>query len=57
LDNAAHSAPSPGAAITLLIGMIQGLVMQPRLAGDVKRLHREAPKVFALYRRGIRCQP
>lgn len=46
-----------GAAITLLIGMIQGLVMQSLLAGDVTRLHSEAPKVFAIYRRGIGGQP
>lgn len=42
-----------GAAITLLVGMVQGLVMQSLLAGDVKRLRRDAPKVFAIYRRGI----
>jgi TetR/AcrR family transcriptional regulator len=41
------------AAITLLIGMIQGLVMQSLLAGDVERIRRDAPQVFVIYRRGI----
>lgn len=41
------------AAITLLIGTIQGLVMQSLLAGDVQRMRRDAPRVFAIYRRGI----
>ncbi|WP_455906485.1 TetR family transcriptional regulator C-terminal domain-containing protein [Citrobacter werkmanii] len=43
------------AAATLFIGTIQGLVMQSLLAGDVGRMHRDAPRVFAIYRRGIRC--
>lgn len=43
-----------GAAITLFIGMIQGLVMQSLLAGDVERVRRDAPKVFAIYKQGIR---
>ncbi len=41
------------AAATLFIGTIQGLVMQSLLAGDVGRMHRDAPRVFAIYRRGI----
>lgn len=41
------------AAATAFIGAIQGLVMQSLLAGDVARMRREAPGVFALYRRGI----
>lgn len=41
------------AAITLLIGMTQGLVMQSLLANDVQRMRRDAPGVFAIYRRGI----
>lgn len=41
------------AAATLFIGTIQGLVMQSLLAGDVQRIRREAPRVFAIYRRGI----
>ncbi len=41
------------AAATLFIGTIQGLVMQSLLAGDVERIHRDAPRVFAIYRRGI----
>ncbi|MCG3202767.1 MAG: Nucleoid occlusion factor SlmA [Gammaproteobacteria bacterium] len=41
------------AAAVLFIGTIQGLVMQSLLAGDVARIHRDAPGVFAIYRRGI----
>ena len=44
------------AAATLFIGTIQGLVMQSLLAGDVKRIRRDAPGVFAIYQRGIRSQ-
>ena len=46
-----------GAAATLFIGTIQGLVMQSLLAGDVGHLRRAAPGVFAIYRRGIGCAP
>ncbi len=45
------------AAITLLVGMIQGLVMQSLLANDVERIRRDAPRVFAIYRRGIGSTP
>ncbi|WP_303905077.1 TetR/AcrR family transcriptional regulator [Thiohalomonas denitrificans] len=41
------------AAITLLTGVIQGLVMQSLLVGDVGRIRRDAPRVFAIYLRGI----
>lgn len=44
------------AAATLFIGTIQGLVMQSLLTGDVERIRREAPGVFAIYQRGIRSQ-
>jgi TetR/AcrR family transcriptional regulator len=47
----------PEAATTLFIGTIQGLVMQSMLAGDVQRIRREAPRVFDVYRRGIRRKP
>ena len=42
------------AAATLFIGTIQGLVMQSLIAGDVSHMARNAPKVFAIYQRGIR---
>jgi len=42
------------AASTLFIGTIQGLVMQSLLVGDINRIRRNAPEVFAIYRRGIR---
>jgi len=45
------------AAATLFIGTIQGLVMQSMLAGDVGRIRRDAPRVFAIYQRGIRSTP
>ena len=41
------------AAATLFIGTIQGLVMQSLLAGDVEHIRHDAPRVFAIYRRGI----
>lgn len=41
------------AAATLFIGTIQGLVMQSLLAGDVARIRHDAPRVFAIYQRGI----
>lgn len=43
------------AAAALFIGMIQSLVMQSLLAGDVRRIRRDAPRVFAIYQRGIGC--
>ncbi len=42
-----------GAAI-LFIGTIQGLVMQSLLAGNVDHIREHAPRVFTIYRRGIR---
>ncbi len=41
------------AAAILFIGTVQGLVMQSLLAGEVGRIRRDAPRVFAIYRRGI----
>lgn len=41
------------AAATLFIGTVQGLVMQSLLAGDVSRMRHDAPRVFAIYQRGI----
>lgn len=45
------------AAATLFIGTIQGLVMQSMLAGDIASMRSDAPRVFAIYRRGIRSAP
>jgi hypothetical protein len=42
------------AAAMLFIGTIQGLVMQSILAGDVSHIRENAPRVFAVYRRGVR---
>ncbi|MFC5302578.1 TetR/AcrR family transcriptional regulator [Azospira restricta] len=41
------------AAGTMFIGSIQGLVMQSMLAGDVRSIRDDAPRVFAIYRAGI----
>ncbi len=41
------------AAATLFIGTIQGLVMQSLLTGDVAHIRLDAPRVFAIYRRGV----
>lgn len=40
-------------ATVMFIGNIQGLVMQSLLTDDVAGMRRNAPQVFALYRRGI----
>ncbi len=45
------------AAATLFVGTIQGLVVQSLLSGDLKRMRRDAPRVFALYRQGIEVTP
>lgn len=45
------------AAAVLFIGMIQGLVMQSLLAGKVGQMRRDAPGVFAIFRRGIGAAP
>jgi AcrR family transcriptional regulator len=45
------------AAATLFIGTVQGLVMQSLLAGDLERMRRDAPRVFAIYQRGIGSRP
>jgi len=42
------------AAAILFVGTIQGLVMQSLLAGDVGHIRHDAPRVFAIYLRGIR---
>ena len=48
-----HPALDTEAAVNLFVGTIQGLVMQSLLAGDVRQIGRDAPGVFAIYRRGI----
>ena len=40
-------------AATLLIGMVQGLVMQAMLSGDLEGVRTQAPSAFAIYRRGL----
>lgn len=42
------------AAAILFVGTIQGLVMQSLLADEVKQMRRDAPRIFAIYRRGIK---
>lgn len=42
-----------GSASTLFIGMIQGLVMQSLISGDIRRILKEAPGAFAIFLRGI----
>ena len=41
------------AATTLFIGTVQGLVMQSLITGDMARMCDDAPRVFAIYQRGI----
>lgn len=45
------------AATMLFIGTIQGVVMQALLADDMQRMPGYAPRVFAVYRRGIVSKP
>lgn len=52
-----HATLDTDAAAVLFIGTIQGLVMQSLLAGDVSRVLGDAPRVFAIYRRGIGSTP
>jgi AcrR family transcriptional regulator len=42
------------ASAILFIGTIQGLVMQSLLAGNLGHIRDDAPRIFAIYRRGIR---
>jgi TetR/AcrR family transcriptional regulator len=42
------------AAATLFVGIVQGLVMQSMLSGQISSIHTEAPRVFQLYLCGIR---
>jgi len=43
-----------GAAATLFIGTVQGLVMQSMLAGNIAAMRAAAEQVFPIYLRGIR---
>ena len=45
------------AAATLFIGTIQGLVLQSLICGDLNRMRADAPRAFAIYRRGIARSP
>lgn len=49
-----HKELDTEAAAVLFIGSIQGLVMQSLLMDDVQRMRRDAPRVFEIFRRGIR---
>lgn len=53
IDELDPDLDTEGAAI-LFIGTIQGLIMQSLLIGNVGQIHQNAPKVFTIYRRGIR---
>ena len=50
----AHLHLDPEGAAILFIGTIQGLIMQSLLAGNVDYIRKHAPRVFTIYRRGIR---
>ena len=41
------------AAAALFLGSIQGLVVQSLISGKATRMRRDAPGVFAIYRRGL----
>ncbi len=42
------------AAATLFVGIVQGLVMQSMLSGQISTMQADAPRIFHLYLRGIR---
>lgn len=44
------------AASILFVGMLQGLVMQSLLSGDITQMGRDAPGVFAIFARGLGAQ-
>ena len=45
------------AAATLFVGMIQGLVVQSLVSGNIAITRKKAREVFALYRRAVRRAP
>ena len=45
------------AAAILFVGMLQGLVMQSLLSGDITQMRRDAPGVFAIFAGGLGGQP
>ena len=45
------------AAATLFVGMIQGLVVQSLVSGNIGSVRTKAREVFALYRRAVRRAP
>lgn len=51
------SDTDPKAAAILFIGMIQGLVMQSMLAGNLRSMEANAPGVLAIYLRGLGAAP
>lgn len=51
--HAAADLDAPAAA-TQFVGIVQGLVMQSMLTGEISSMRTEAPRVFALYLRAIR---
>lgn len=51
------SDTDPKAAAILFIGMIQGLVMQSMLAGDLRAVKANASGIFAIYLRGLGAAP
>ncbi len=48
-----HAALDVPAAATLFMGTVQGLVMQSLITSDMQRMRADAPRVFAIYQRGI----
>lgn len=52
-----HADLDVPAAATLFIGTVQGLVMQSLISSDMQRMRADAPRVFAIYQRGIESPP
>lgn len=56
-SGAAAADLDTSAAATLFVGIVQGLVMQSMLNGQVASMREQAPQVFQLYLRSIRPTP
>ena len=52
-----HAALDLQAAATRFSGTVQGLVRQALITGDLQRMCADAPRVFAIYQRGIGVHP
>lgn len=48
-----HPGLDTAAAVVAFVGAVQGLVVQSLLSGSTTQMRKDAPRVFAIFRRGI----